>query len=175
MTLTQVLRLPSTALCLLCLSLTATVSCAQDTAAPETAARDTHASTVSIDGLTWTVRSNGEPLAWDEAEAYCETLELDGRTEWRLPTLTEVETLYDPDATERGHVRAPIELADCCAWSSVNLVELEAENKGALPDPTNPPAGYYWGFLFSSGIRYYSFGRFPDGEALCVHEQATRL
>ena len=132
-------------------------------------------STVTVDGLIWTVRSNGAPLPWTEAEAYCETLEVDGYSDWRLPTLAEVESLYEPEARDRGHIRAPIELADCCAWSSMNLVELEAENKGALPDPTNPPAGYYWGFLFSSGIRYYSFGQFPDGEALCVHEPGARL
>jgi hypothetical protein len=146
----------------------AVVACLTGLVSP-TEAQDADAVT-TIDGLMWTTRSNGETVAWSDADAYCETLELDGHSDWRLPTLVEVESLYDPDAEARGRLMAPIELADCCAWSSVNLVELEAENKGVLPDPTNPPAGYYWGFLFSSGIRYYSFERFPDGEALCVRE-----
>lgn len=124
----------------------------------------------TVDDLMWTTRSNGAAVSWDEADEYCETLELEGHGDWRLPTLVEVESLYEPDADQRGRIRSPFELSDCCAWSSVNLVELEAETKGVLPDPTNPPAGYYWGFLFSSGIRYYSFARFPDGEALCVRE-----
>lgn len=131
-------------------------------------AQSGRAPTAVIDGLMWATESNGETIPWEDANAYCETLELDGHDDWRLPTLAEAESLYDPDAPER--LRSPIELADCCAWSSANLVEIEADRKGVLPDPVNPPAGYYWGFLFSQGIRYYSFGRFPDGEALCVRE-----
>lgn len=149
----------SSGACAACLALTLSAPAAGQTA---------RELTTVIDGLMWAAESNGETISWDEANDYCETLELDGHDDWRLPTLVEVESLYAPEAVERGRIRDPIELADCCAWSSINLVELEADRKGVLPDPVNPPDAYYWGFLFSSGIRYYSFGRFPDGEALCV-------
>lgn len=134
------------------------------------AAAQSDAATTVIESLMWATESNGENLPWDEAEAYCETLELEGHDDWRLPTLVELQSLHDPDADASGRIQTPIELTDCCAWSSTNLVELEADRKGVLPDPTNPPASYYWGFLFSSGIRYYSFRNFPDGEALCVRQ-----
>ena len=123
-----------------------------------------------VDDRMWALATNGENLAWDDANEYCETLELAGFSDWRLPTLAELETLYDPAAEERGRVREPLELDDCCAWSSTSLVELEAEAKGVLPEPSNDPADYYWGFLFPSGVRYYSFGRFPDGQAMCMRE-----
>lgn len=123
-----------------------------------------------IDGLMWTVVGNGENVPWSEADEYCETLEIAGFDDWRLPTLVELETLYDPASETRVPLRNPIELNDCCAWSSMNLVDLAPESKGELPEPRDGPTDYYWGFLFAGGIRYYSLARFPDGEALCVRE-----
>lgn len=124
--------------------------------------------TVAVGDLLWYLGSTAETVPWSEAHEYCETLEHGGFDDWRLPVLAELETLHDPSADDG--IRAPFELADCCAWSSTNLVELPAEAKGVLPDPTNDPADYYWGFLFTGGVRYYSFGRFPDGLAMCVRE-----
>ena len=133
---------------------------AQDGTAPE--------GTVAIDGLLWRLGTNGESVAWTAAHEYCATLEHAGFDDWRLPTLLELRAVHDP-AAESG-LHAQLELDDCCAWSSTNLVEVPAEAKGQLPDPSNDPAEYYWGFLFASGIEYYSFQRFPDGVAMCVRE-----
>jgi hypothetical protein len=119
-----------------------------------------------IDGRQWSLITGSEAVPWDEAEEFCETLETGGFDDWRLPMLAELESLHDP-AAENG-IRGPIDLVDCCAWSSVDLVALPPERKGELPDPAGPPEGYYWGYLFASGISYYSNGRFPDGFALCT-------
>jgi hypothetical protein len=123
-----------------------------------------------IGELMWALETNGESVPWTDANAYCETLEHAGHEDWRLPTLAELESLYDPSAGARGRIRTPFELEDCCAWSGTDLNELEPEAKGVLPEPSNDPGEYYWGFLFPSGVRYYSFQRFPDGLALCVRE-----
>lgn len=140
------------------------------TAAPSPAQESTDPpeDTVRADGLLWHVAADGENVGWDAAREYCETLEHAGFSDWRLPTLAELERLHDPSRESGLH--APLELGDCCLWSSTNLVDVPAEAKGGLPDPANDPADYYWGFLFASGDRYYSFRRFPDGLAACVRE-----
>ena len=120
---------------------------------------------VTIDGAEWSTITSAS-IPWAEADEFCDDLEAGGFSDWRLPTLTELEALHDPSAP--GSMRAAIDLADCCAWSSMNLEDLTPERKGQLPDPGGPPAGYYWGYMFQGDISYYSNGRFPDGLALCT-------
>lgn len=36
-----------------------------------------------------------ETKGWEEAIAYCEDLELDGKTDWRLPNINELKSLID--------------------------------------------------------------------------------
>jgi hypothetical protein len=137
-------------------------------------AAPTHAQQERVDGveevagLTWALATNGESVPWNAANEYCETLEHAGFDDWRLPTLLELESLHDP--SQESGLRSPFDLGDCCAWSSTNLVDIPAERKGVLPDPSQAPANYYWGLLFANGIRYYSFERFPDGAAMCVRD-----
>jgi len=135
---------------------------------PAQESADSPADTASVDGLLWHVAADGGNVAWDAARDYCETLEHAGFDDWRLPTLAELERLHDP--SRDSGLSAPLALGDCCLWSSTSLVDEPAEPKGELPDPANDPADYYWGFLFPSGARYYSFRRFPDGLAACVRE-----
>lgn len=131
------------------------------------AQNDTPTDVAIIDGLMWSLDTGGVSQ-WSEANAHCETLETAGFDDWRLPSLIELEALHDPDAP--SSIRGPLELEDCCAWSSTNLESLPAERKGDLPPPGGPPDNYYWGFLFSGGISYYSNSRQIDGFAMCVRD-----
>lgn len=133
-------------------------------------AQDEAEGTLVSDGKIWSLVTSGEPLAWSDANAFCETLEVAGRTDWRLPRLVELEALRDPSAA--SGLPEPLALDDCCAWSSENLVDIAAEPKGDLPPPGGRPEQYYWGYLFASGVSYYSNLRFPDGAALCVRDAA---
>lgn len=45
--------------------------------------------------LMWTVRDNGSDLDWNEARAYCEACRVGAYSDWRMPTLEELEGLYD--------------------------------------------------------------------------------
>jgi formylglycine-generating enzyme required for sulfatase activity len=45
-------------------------------------------------GLEWQFKSPGE-ISWHEAMEYAKSLSLDGKNDWRLPTLAELETLLD--------------------------------------------------------------------------------
>lgn len=148
-------------------ALIALASAVPDAAAQEGAAGE---DTAVIDALMWAQRSNGEDLPWEEADAYCETLELDGHDDWRLPTLEEAMAVHDPSNEDNGHVMSPLQLDGCCMWSSTSLEELSAEEVGVRSDQRDDPAGYHWGFLFPAGIRYYSVDFMPDGQAHCVRD-----
>jgi len=45
-------------------------------------------------GLEWQCQSPGE-MKWQEALAYAKSLNLDGKSDWRLPTVSDLETLLD--------------------------------------------------------------------------------
>ncbi len=140
------------------------VACAQsDTATTQQA--------FTIGELMWSGRSNGEDVVWAEANRYCATLELDGHSDWRLPTLFELETLHDPDNEANGYIVSPLTLDGCCLWSDTSLADLAAEEAGLPGGQSNPPSQYYWGLLFAGPVRYYSVVIFPDGQAMCVRDR----
>ena len=47
-------------------------------------------------GLMWTKKDNGRDIDWPSAQRYCEGLELQGYSDWGLPTIEELAPLYDP-------------------------------------------------------------------------------
>ncbi len=47
-------------------------------------------------GLTWTKADNGSDVNWNQANDYCSNLRLGGYSGWRLPTIDELEGIYDP-------------------------------------------------------------------------------
>lgn len=46
-------------------------------------------------GLTWMTAPVHPQIYWDDAKAYCESLELGGYSDWRLPTMTELNSILD--------------------------------------------------------------------------------
>jgi len=107
-------------------------------------------------GLTWTVKDNGEDVSWREATNYCGTLDLDGVTDWRLPTIDELKTIFDKNQEKRYKTKGPIELEMPTVWSS----------------ETNK-AGDVWSLNFSYGGKSLS----PTGgcgsaaRTLCVRQE----
>lgn len=77
-------------------------------------------------GLMWASRDNGSDIAWQGAKAYCEHFGAGGHTDWRMPTATELMTLYDereswttPCTTRRSvHLTPLIRLSCTWVWSS---------------------------------------------------------
>jgi hypothetical protein len=81
--------------------------------------------TDSVTGLSW-ARDPGTPRAWDDADAYCAALSVDGARGFRLPDRVELSTLLDLGRA-RGTLDPSlgIDLSDptprsagACAWSS---------------------------------------------------------
>ena len=111
--------------------------------------------------LMWAAKDNGEKVNWVDANAYCTNYNAGGFTNWRLPTLSELEGLYDEDVTQQSetmpmHLTELITLSACCPWTSDTrgAVGIEA----ALLDFTD---GYVmW--------QYWTYGKTYPGRALPV-------
>ena len=46
-------------------------------------------------GLMWQQEISGSTMDWENAESYCESLNLAGHTDWRLPSIRELQTIED--------------------------------------------------------------------------------
>ena len=106
-------------------------------------------------GLMWQMTDNGSDISRSGAEAYCEELGQGGYSDWRLPSIFELERIYAPEAAETRRFRtiAGITLTGCCPWTST------------------PHGDFHWTLLFYNGLRYIkheSIGKFS--RALCVRD-----
>ncbi len=86
----------------------------------------------STSGLLWTVKDNGADVGFPDANRYCSGLRLGGYSDWRLPTMNELSSLYDQAGRELPnckdvdgsvlrypiHIRSDIQLGCYSAWSS---------------------------------------------------------
>jgi formylglycine-generating enzyme required for sulfatase activity len=81
-------------------------------------------------GLEWQRQSPGK-MAWHEAQEYAASLSLDGKDDWRLPTLVELESLLDrsrsrPDG--RPFVREDVPFRDKLSYWSRTTFEDHTKN-----------------------------------------------
>ena len=76
-------------------------------------------------GLEWQCESPGE-MTWHEAQEYAASLSLDGKDDWRLPSLAELESLLDRTrgrSDGRPPVRKEVPFRDHLSyWSSTTFV-----------------------------------------------------
>ena len=47
-------------------------------------------------GLMWAKKDNGSDVTWNQASDYCTKLQLAGYSDWRLPTIEELQGIDDP-------------------------------------------------------------------------------
>ncbi len=71
-------------------------------------------------GLMWAAKDNGRPINWPDALSYCQNYSGGGHTDWRMPTLAELASLYDPkDKNKRGyHVNKLLDTSAQSCWAS---------------------------------------------------------
>ena len=97
-------------------------------------------------GLTWE-QAGSSNKTWEQALAYCEDLNLGGKTDWRLPTIKELHSLVDNSRSHptinTTYFRDTISFTDISFyWSSTT----DAYNTNAA-----------WGVDFSNGGDGYSY------------------
>ena len=103
--------------------------------------------------LMWAAKDNGEKINWASAVSYCADFRAGGFTDWRMPTLDELEGLYDDDSTQQMHLTELISLSACCPWA----IETRGWQAGLLD--------------FTDGYRmwqYWTYGATYPGRALPV-------
>jgi tetratricopeptide (TPR) repeat protein len=94
--------------------------------------------TDSTTGLMWTNKENGGDVNWQQATDYCKNLQLAGHTDWRLPTIDELQGIYDRNANVGGaHVKGNLQVSRF-QWSS-------SPGKASVEE---------WSFAFFSGTRH---------------------
>lgn len=113
-------------------------------------------------GLTWTRMDNGTDVAWQDAVRFCGNLQFAGHTDWRLPTIDELQGIY------QSRVSIP---AQCCSGLKVNWhVKGNLRLSGWLWSSSKAnTASSAWGFNFDGGSRFASpVSLTQDQRALCV-------
>jgi len=78
-------------------------------------------------GLMWAANDNGKLIAWEDALEYCNRLKLGGYSDWRMPTLQELATLYvankpNPNSPTEDclggyYIRKYFHITCCCLWA----------------------------------------------------------
>ena len=58
-------------------------------------------------GLMWAIADNGYPINWPNALSYCQNYKGGGYTDWRMPTLAELTSLYNPKFSNQNGQHVP--------------------------------------------------------------------
>ena len=71
-------------------------------------------------GLMWAAQDNGDMVNWRSARSYILEYNGGGHTDWRLPTLAELESLYDPEEKNKHgyHLTDLINLTAASCWAA---------------------------------------------------------
>ncbi|NLA41892.1 MAG: DUF1566 domain-containing protein [Smithella sp.] len=72
--------------------------------------------------LMWADKDNYTGISWQDAKKYCETYRGGGYTDWRMPTLDELESLFESGTIGINgyNITRLIELSNCCPWASAS-------------------------------------------------------
>jgi len=71
-------------------------------------------------GLMWAAKDNGNLINWKDARFYCQNYSGCDYTDWRMPTLAELASLYDPGVKNRRgyHITKLIDTSAQSCWAS---------------------------------------------------------
>jgi len=74
----------------------------------------------SKQGLMWAPKDNGEDINWFAAQEYCRAYSAGGYSDWRLPTVKELQSLVKPDEKNASglYVQPFFTLTDFFLWSN---------------------------------------------------------
>ena len=103
-------------------------------------------------GLVWSKEINNTKVNWEEAKQYCENLTTWWKTNWRLPDITELNSIVNDSCPGLATYSEFNTFESGNYWSSTTIVH---------------DTGLAWGVHFGNGGIYWNFKAYR-GYVLCV-------
>ena len=149
------------------------VAKAQSSTQGQDSAHDTLARGYWIDpstGLMWTAKDNGNDISWGNAVKYCQNLRLAGYSNWRLPSIDELEKIYDSSGFTAPHSKGSILALAGRAKGGLLLTGAREWSSSRVLDDRGRPTGIAWQYDFPHGEqwRFDPIGYKGHLRALCV-------
>lgn len=123
-------------------------------------------------GLVWAGNDSGKDMNWRQAAQYCHELSLAGYSTWRLPTIEELESIYESGAKSPGEISRTSEhpaYPHNFAVKGALFLSGDPWTSSGTDDATVPPAKHAWSFDFNQDSRIANELTLAIGKrALCV-------
>jgi len=121
-------------------------------------------------GLMWTAKDNGNDIKWGNAMKYCQNLSLAGYSDWRLPSIEELEGIYDDSGFNAPHPKDVVLALAGRAKGGLLLTGAREWSSSRTLDDRGHRTGIAWQYDFPHGMRwrYDPIGYTNNLRALCV-------
>jgi hypothetical protein len=120
-------------------------------------------------GLMWAAKDNGGDITWGNAMKYCQNLNLAGYSGWRLPSVDELEGIYDGGASSPGHSQGSIIGLSGSARGGLLLTGAREWSNSRVLDDRGRNTGFAWQYDYPHGRRWKDpLGYKGSLRALCV-------
>ena len=120
-------------------------------------------------GLMWAAKDNGSDITWGKAMKYCQALSLGGYSDFRLPTVGELEGIYDSSGFAAPHSKGSMLALAGRAKGGLLLTGAREWSNSRVLDDRGHRSGYAWQYDFPHGRRWKDpLGYTGSLRALCV-------
>jgi len=121
-------------------------------------------------GLMWTAKDNGSDISWSNAMKYCQNLSLAGYSDWRLPTIDELQDIYDGSGFTPPSPNGSMPILAGKAKGGLILTGAREWSSNRVLDDRGHRTGIAWQYDFPHGKRwrYDPVGYTGSLRALCV-------
>jgi Protein of unknown function (DUF1566) len=120
-------------------------------------------------GLMWTGRDNGSNISWSHAVKYCRDLNFAGYSGWRLPSINELEGIYDDSGFKTPHPEGVVPALAGKPKGGLLTTGVREWSSNRVLDDRGHNTGLAWEYDFSHGDRWKDpVGYSNQLRALCV-------
>ena len=120
-------------------------------------------------GLMWTAKDNGRDVTWGKAVKYCQNLSLAGYSDWRLPSIDELQGIYDGTGFSAPHSQGSTIVLAGSAKGGLLLTGAREWSNSRVLDDRGHNTGFAWQYDYPHGRRWKDpLGYMGSLRALCV-------